>query len=104
MPNRQEALRNIFLNGLALLAITMSIFVMALHLNSSKRATTKTRYFGEGMALCHSVISPGDDGWITLEFTQFESVSKNTFQFTLRDGKKVEGDLPCMVNFDRKSS
>jgi hypothetical protein len=103
MRSQQEILRNIFLNGLALLAIVMSVFVMAIHIQSSKRNFAKTRYLGEGMALCHAEYKPGEDGWITLEFTQFESVSKNSFMFTLHDGTRVEGNFPCMINFDRKN-
>lgn len=102
MRSHQQQLRDVFLNGLALLAITLAIFVMVIHVSTIKRQLNRLHYVGEGMALCHSDFAPGKDGWITLEFIEFERVVKNTFSFTLRDGTKVEGNLPCVINFDRK--
>lgn len=80
----------------------MAILMMSLQVSASKSSVRKVRYDGEGMALCHSEYTPGQDGWITLEFIRFESVSGNTFLFTLHDQSTVEGNFPCVINFDRR--
>lgn len=50
------------------------------------------------MALCGDPIN----GFVTVEYVKLESLKKNEFKFTLKDGEVVLGQAPCIVNFDRK--
>lgn len=81
----------------------MAILMMGIQMSASKSLDRKIRYVGQGMALCHSEYTPGQDGWLTVEFTKFESSTPNTLMFTLQDGTTVEGNFPCVVNFDRRN-
>jgi hypothetical protein len=102
MRRQQDILRSIFLDGLALLSICMAILMMSLQVKASKSTHTGLAYVGEGMALCHSDYTPGQDGWITLEFTGFKVSTKNQIVFNLHDGTTVEGNFPCVINLDRQ--
>lgn len=95
----------VFIDELKLLGLCVAIYALCFYLGGFKNTSTTFRFEGTGMALCQTKGAPGEgNGAITLEFKELKNIDHKTFQFTLNDGSKVTGILPCMVEFDTKAS